>query len=221
MRQVEESGRTVDEAVARALAALGVSKDDVQVEVLEAGARGMLGLGARDARVLVTLKAGPADLTRGLAEQLFRAMGYAPTVVAEAREDGIYLDVRGRDLGALIGRHGATLDAIDLLLGLMARRTGGKVRVVVDVEGYRTRRQRALEDLARSVAQQVHREQRTVTLDPMGPRERRVIHTTLSENPDVLTYSQGDGSQRRVVVALRGHGVPPAPPRTDDDLSDE
>ncbi len=221
MMQVEESGRTVEEAIARALQALGVSQDDVQVEVLVAGARGMLGLGARDARVRVTLKEGTATLARVLAERLLRTMGYAPTVVVEERAEAIHLDVRGDHLGALIGRHGATLDALETLLELMtAKRAGDKVKVSVDVEGYRARRRRVLEDLARQTAQRAQRERREVLLDPMGPRERRVIHTTLAGDPHVTTYSQGEGELRRVIIAPKEQVVPPTQDVSDDELGD-
>jgi spoIIIJ-associated protein len=210
--EIEESGRTVDEAVGRALEALGVSRDEVQIEVLAPGTRGMLGLGAREARVRVTIKDGVATVARSLADRLFRAMGYTPVVVAEAREDGIYVDAHGAALGALIGRHGATLDAIDFLLEAMtAKRTGKKVKVVLDVEGYRARRRKTLESLARRVAQRAQREGRAVALEPMGARERRLIHTALAEDPAVMTYSEGEEPLRRVVVAPKEREINRAP----------
>ncbi len=212
MMSVEESGRTVEEAVARALAALDVSQEDVHVEVLTAATRGMLGLGARLARVRVTVKEGTASVARVLAQRLFRIMGYAPTLAVEERMEGVYLEARGDRLGALIGRHGATLDALEFLLQLMtAKRVGDQVKVYVDVEGYRARRHRALEDLARRMAQRVQREGREVPLDPMSPRERRVVHTTLAEDPHVVTFSQGEEPLRRVVIAPKSQQVSVSP----------
>ncbi len=212
MISVEESGRTVEEAVARALAALDVSAEDVHVEVLTAATRGMLGLGARVARVRVTVKEATVTVARVLAQRLFRIMGYAPTLAVEERVEGIYLDARGDRLGALIGRHGATLDALEFLLQLMtAKRVGDQVKVFVDVEGYRARRHRALEDLAQRTAQHVQREGRQMLLDPMTPRERRVIHTTLAEDAHVVTFSQGEEPLRRVVIAPKSQPSSIAP----------
>jgi len=205
MISVEESGRTVEEAIARALAALDVSQEDVHVEVLAAASRGVLGLGARGARVRVTVKEGTATVARILAQRLLRIMGYAPTVAVEERARGIHVEVRGESLGALIGRRGATLDAVEFLLQLMtAKRIGDTVKVSMDVGGYRARRQRVLEDIARRMARRAQLEQREVPLEPMGPRERRIIHTALAEDPHVSTFSQGEEPLRRVVIAPKG-----------------
>lgn len=212
MMHVEESGRTVEEAVARALEALGVTHDAVDIEVLVAGTRGMLGLGARDARVRVTIKQGAAGVARALAQQLLASMGYRSTVAVESRDDGIYVDARGPVLGALIGRHGVTLDALDLLLEAMTvKRAGEKVKVVLDIEGYRSRRQRTLEALARRIAQRAQLEGRAVALEPMGARERRLIHTTFADDPEVMTYSEGEEPLRRVVIAPRAGRIPELP----------
>ncbi len=205
MTQVEQTGRTVEDAIERALVTLGVSREAVHVEILEAGTRGMLGFGARVARVRVTLKEERATIAQALARKLLEAMGYTPTLLAQEREGAVFLDIRGEHLGGLIGRHGGTLDAIEMLLSLMvAKRSGEKMKLLVDVEGYRERRRRSLEDLARRVADRVHREGREFALEPMDARERRIIHTALAEHPSVLTHSQGEGSMRRVIVAPKG-----------------
>ncbi len=202
MTLVEESGRTVEEAVERALAALGASRDEVEVEILDAGSRGVLGLGARAARVRVTVKEAQGAVAHALTERLLRAMGFAATVSTREREGAIFVDVTGQNLGALIGKHGGTLDAIDLVLGLMvAKRVGEKVRVSVDVEGYRAHRRQSLEELARRMALRAQRERSEVPLAPMESRDRRIVHTTLADHPHVFTYSQGEGALRRVIIA--------------------
>ena len=207
MKQVEASGRSVEEAIGRARASLGVTHADVDVEVLDPGSRGMFGLGAREARVRLTLKAGPAAVAQQLTERLLQAMGFAGTVQVHERNDAVSVEIRGQNLGALIGRRGATLEAIELLLGLMvARQVETRTRILLDVEGYRERRQRVLEDLARRIASQVQREGREVALEPMEGKERRVIHTTLADHLHVYTFSRGEGPMRRVVIAPR-HGV--------------
>ncbi len=211
MKQAEGTGRTVEEATERALMQLGASHEDVTVEVLDQGARGMLGLGAREARVRVTLREGAAAAAHRLADRLLQHMGFAVTVRAREAGDTVTVEVRGQDLGALIGRRGGTLESVELLLGAMvARETGLRSRIILDVEGYWERRQAYLEKLARQTADLVIREGRQIILPQMPSRERRVIHSLLAGHPGVTTFSQGDGVERRVVVAPRGDDGEPA-----------
>lgn len=210
MRLAEGAGRTVDEATERALMQLGASHEDVDIEVLDPGARGMLGLGARDARVRVTLREGAAAAAHRLADRLLQVMGFATTVRAREVGDTVTVEVHGQDLGALIGRRGGTLEAVELLLGAMvAKETGLRSRIILDVEGYWERRSAYLEKLARQTAERVQREGRQILLAPMPARERRVIHTLLAEHPAVTTFSQGEGPERRVIVAPRAADTPP------------
>jgi spoIIIJ-associated protein len=211
MRQVEGAGRTVEEATERALMQLGASHEDVDVEVLDVGTRGMLGIGARDARVRVTLREGAAATAHRLTDRFLQGMGFVTTVRARESGDTVTVEVRGQDLGALIGRRGGTLESVELLLGAMvAKETGLRSRIILDVEGYWERRHAYLEKLARQTAERVGREGRQVVLEPMPSRERRVIHSLLAEHPAVTTFSQGEGTDRRVVVAPRTAGAAPA-----------
>lgn len=207
MRWVEASGRSVDEAVERALTGLGVVREDVEIEVVDAGARGMLGLGAREARVRVALKEGPAAAAHQLSVRLLRTMGFAAAVHVHERDGVIAIEIRGHDLGPLIGRRGSTLEEVEFLVGLMVtRQTRTRARIVVDVEGYRERRRLSLEELARRTAEHVRRAGREVMLEPMEAKERRVIHTALADHPHVRTYSRGEGVARRVVIAPKSAG---------------
>ena len=207
MRQVETSGRTVEEAVDRALTELGAAADDVGIEVLDAGTRGMLGLGARVARVRATLKEGAAAVAHHMAERLVRAMGFAATVRAREAADAVTVEIRGQDLGALIGRRGTTLESIELLLGLMvANASGLRSRVIVDVEGYWERRREWLEKMAQQTADRVQRDGRPIMMAPMPARERRVVHTVLADHPAVVTASSGEGPERRITVSPRTAG---------------
>lgn len=211
MNHAEAGGRTVDEAVDRALAELGASREDVDVEVLDPGARGMFGLGAREARVRLTLRESVGVVAQQFATRLLREMGYPGAVRVHEAGETVSVAVSGTNAGALIGRRGSTLAAIQLLLGLMVtRRSGTRIRVVVDVEGYRERREQALAELARRTADRAAREQQKIMLEPMDAADRRVVHTTLAADPRVYTQSCGDGAARRVVVAPRGEGEPPA-----------
>lgn len=202
MKRVETSGRTVEEAIDRALAELGADRDDVEIEVVEPGIRGVLGLGARDAVVRATLKDSPAAVAHTLMAKVLQLMGFAGTVRVHEQNEAIAVQVSGEHLGAAIGRRGATLDALQFLLGLMVtRQTHARVRVFVDVEGYRERRQLVLEDLARRAAARVLRDGHEVMLDPMDAAERRIVHTTLAGHAQVMTFSRGEEGSRRVVVA--------------------
>jgi spoIIIJ-associated protein len=183
---------------------LGASHEDVDVEVLDAGTRGMLGLGAREARVRVTLREGAAAAAHRLADRVLQLMGFATTVRAREAADTVTIEVHGQDLGALIGRRGGTLEAVELLLGAMvAKETGLRSRIILDVEGYWERRHTYLEKLARQTAERVQRDGRQIVLAPMPSRERRVIHSLLADHPSVVTFSQGEGMDRRVVIAPR------------------
>jgi spoIIIJ-associated protein len=221
MRQVEASGRSVEEAVDQALRQLGAAAEDVEVEVLDPGARGMLGLGTREAKVRVTLKEGQAAVAHQLAERLIRAMGYRATVRARETPEAVMLELRGQDLGALIGRRGSTLEAIEVLLGAMVGKASGqRRRVIVDVEGYWARRQGWLERMAQQAAERVRRSGRPVQLPPMSARERRVVHTALATHRDVVTASSGEGQDRRVTILPRAGADPSADPEIHDDESE-
>lgn len=214
MRQAEGIGRTVDEAVDRALDALGASREGVEIEILDPGARGMLGLGAREARVRVALKAGAGDVVRHVTSRVLRLMGFDGTVHVREQAGVLSVEIEGEHLGALIGRRGSTLDALELLVGLIVTKdTKARTKVVVDVAGYRERRTLALEDLARRMAERAAGEGREVLLDPMDAAERRIIHTTLADHARVYTYSRGEGAARRVVIAPKPAG--PRAPHTD------
>lgn len=314
MESIEASGRSIEDAILQALARLGRRRDEVDVVVLQEPARGVRGVGAREARVRVSLKpvrrGGGAVVTPEMADALlaedpgsdgaeYGADGEEPLAVDdyaedsadevdevdegdegeydeeyygdEADEDGyeeeadeagslvmappvgalsalfgpetsveqyaaealrailahmglgnILIEVReqepltlnvqsaeGDDLSVLIGRRGETLTALQLLVALIVSKQGGeRHRIVVDVEGYRERREENLRSLARRVAQQVRRSRNAVTLEAMPPNERRIIHMELSEDEDLSTDSVGEGEQRRIVIALRSPRAP-------------
>lgn len=218
-QSVEKTGKTVDEAVQEALEALGLTRDEVDVEVLEEPARGILGLvGQRPARVRVTAKADTtvvdvAEKAREFLEELLGHMGFSGVLVSAREVDGILrLEVQGKGLGGLIGRRGATLDAVQHLVNLVAgrwMRVAGRgagdqedrYRIIVDAEGYREKRTRSLERLALTVAERVRREGRKATLEPMNPMERRIVHLAVQGCEGVTSFSEGEEPYRRVVIA--------------------
>ncbi len=213
---VEKSGRTVEEAVEEALASLGLTRDRVEVDVLEEPTRGVLGLiGQRPARVRVTAKIDATEKARKFLEELVELMGYPHvTVKATVVEGALRLSIEGGNLGGLIGRRGSTLDAIQYLVNLVASRhargggdgeeAGERLRIVVDAEGYRGKREEALRRLARGVAERVHREGKRALLEPMNPMERRIIHLAVQECAGVVSHSEGEEPYRYVVISPEG-----------------
>ena len=203
---VEKKGRTVEEAVEEALRELGIPREAAEVEVLEEPARGLLGiLGPREARVRVARKAGKADCARSFLQQVARAMGVvAAQVETEEREGEVYASVTGKNPAVLIGRRGQTLDALQYLVNLaVGKALREPARVVVDVCGYRARREETLRRLARRLALRVKTTGRSVTLEPMSAHDRKVIHLALQGDPEVETYSEGKDPFRKVIIACR------------------
>ena len=204
-KSVEKKGRSVEEAVAAALQELGVRADQAEVEVLEEPSRGLFGLiGSRDAQVRVTVKETKEEVARRLLQDVAGAVGLDVTITTRREEDYLFFDVRGDELGILIGRRGQTLDALQYLTNLAAGRASSeRQRVVVDVEGYRRRREETLQRLAERLAEKVRRSGQSVELEPMSAHERRVIHLALQDSPYVTTYSEGEEPYRKVVIEVK------------------
>jgi spoIIIJ-associated protein len=280
-RAVEVSARTVDEAIVQALLRLGLSRDDVEVEVLSAGSPGrLLGFGAEPARVRVAPRAtagtrtaereseaepedeapdeddqarvlgaagretpaavaargdteaagapseaaaaeageeggeeeersaetleGEAEMARLILAELLRLMGIADASVEVVEIDPVTLNIRGPDVTDLIGRRGETLRAMQFVLGLMVnKQLRRRLRVHIDVDGYRARREELLRTMAQRFAYRVRSTREPMQLETMPPNERRIIHLALADDPDVFTESTGEGDSRRVVIKPR------------------
>ena len=218
MKNLEISAKTVEEAIQRALEQLGVSRKEVDVTVLKEGKPGILGLGAEEARIRVRplvptpkKESDVAEVAKGVLEALLSGMGVVASVVphtepsAEGEEGAIAplaLDVKGDDLGILIGRRGQTLACLQYIVRLIvAHQTKAWVPITIDVEGYKQRRYQSLRALAWRMAEQVKAKQVPFTLEPMPAYERRIIHLALADYPDVTTQSIGEGEARKVVIA--------------------
>ncbi len=212
-RSVEVTGKSLDEAIEKALEELGADRDEVEIAVLAEGSRGVLGLGGEEAKVRVTLseeESTPpsmdvAEIAPETLRNLLHYMGIqAEVVVLEPSGDEmspVMLDVKGDNLGILIGRQGETLRDLQYITRLIvSRKLQRWVNVVVDVAGYKRRRQRTLTELAERMARKVVAEGRPVILEPMPAHERRVVHMALRDHGSVATQSTGEGSRRKVVI---------------------
>lgn len=215
MEELEISAKTVEEAIQRALEQLGVDNDQVEVVVLKKGRSGVLGVGAEEAKVKVRLLAQRRQrvdiikVVTEVLETLLKFMGITAEVKAvEAAQSElpVTLDIEGNDLGILIGRRGQALASLQYIVKLIvAERLKTWVPITIDVAGYKKRRHEALQGLALRLAEQVKTSQRPLTLEPMPSGERRIIHLTLANHPDVTTQSVGEGEARKVVILLKKH----------------
>jgi len=214
MESIEVSAKTEEEAIATALSQLGLSRSEVEITIVKKGKTGIFGFGGEEVRVRVTPleKAAEEDvsgMSKSVLESLLSLVGVAASVEANRKlvgdTENMVLDIKGADLGILIGRRGETLSAFQYLVNLIvSRRLKSRVGVVVDVEGYRQRRYESLRMLARRLAEQVKSSGRSVTLEPMPASERRIIHLELKDNPDVTTQSMGQGDERKIAILSKG-----------------
>jgi spoIIIJ-associated protein len=206
MTSMEMTGKTIEEAVRLALHELQVGEDRIDYEVLEAPSKGLFGfIGCKPAKVRVTIKPiDPIKVALDFLETVFDLMKLEVHIEKVALEDSIGFNIRGNDLGILIGKHGQTLDALQYLTNLTANRDAdSKVRIVLDVEDYRQRRTDTLNRLATRLADTVKRRGEKVVLEPMSPNERKIIHMALQDDHRIITYSEGEEPYRKIVIALK------------------
>ncbi|CDG36890.1 MAG TPA: RNA-binding cell elongation regulator Jag/EloR [Acetivibrio thermocellus] len=204
-RFVEKSAKTVREAIDLALLELNTTEDKVEVEVLEEGSKGIFGLiGSKQAKVRVTLKETSGDRAKKFLLDVLSKMKVNADILVEESEDTISLKIEGDDIGIIIGRRGETLDALQYLTSLVVNRSKeGYKRIVIDVENYRKKREEILIRLANRLADRVIKYKKNITLEPMNPYERRVIHSCLQNHKYVETYSVGEEPNRKVIIALK------------------
>jgi spoIIIJ-associated protein len=216
MEEIEIVAATVEQAIEQAEAQLGLSRDQFEVEVVREGTSGILGVGSKEALIRVTPAARPKracpelaekDVAQVVAEVLDTLLGLldiAGKVEVLSDEIPLALDVKGDDLGILIGRRGQTLASLEYITKLIvARRLNAWLPLRLDVAGYKKRRCDSLQRLALYLAEQVKSRRNAITMEPMPADERRIVHLTLADNPDVTTQSIGEGESRKVVVLLR------------------
>lgn len=231
MEYSEFSGKTVDDAITEACQSLMVTSDKLDYEVIEKGSSGFLGIGTKLATIKARIKddseveevsvAGeakeevknitdnttesikPANDPKEFLDKVFKAMNMEVNVKVEQIGNDVNVELSGEEMGVLIGKRGQTLDSLQYLTSLVVNKGNNDyIRVKVDTENYRKRRKDTLENLAKNLAYKVKRTKRPVTLEPMNPYERRVIHSVLQNDKYVSTHSEGDEPFRRVVITL-------------------
>jgi len=206
MKVAEKFAKTVEEAIQDCLSELGVTRDQVTIEVLEKPEKkGIFGLfGNKLARVKVIYQDNPGSIACEFLKNLTSSMSVEADFEVSDQEGNILINITGKDLGILIGRRGDTLEAIQFLTNLaVAKKLAEKVRIFIDVEGYRKRREETLINLAKRLADRVKKSGNRIVLEPMSPQERRIIHTALQDEWKISTYSEGVEPHRRVVISLK------------------
>ena len=203
---VKYSAKTVNDAITQAALALGVSSEQLEIEVIDEGSNGFLGIGSRLAVIQAKKKFSLEGTAVDFLKDVFRTMNMEVEidVVYDADEKTMDIDLKGDDMGILIGKRGQTLDSLQYLTSLVVNKyTEDYIRVKLDIEHYRERRKETLETLARNIAYKVKRTRRPVSLEPMNPYERRIIHSALQNDRYVVTRSEGEEPFRHVVVSLK------------------
>ena len=206
MEFLEFEGKTTEEAIENAAAHFQVPPEELEIEIVSVGSPGIFGLGGRKARIRAARRAEPEDdllpLAREILEQVLAKMQEPATVTATQEEDRINLLIATADAGLLIGKQGQTLDALQYLVTkMLAKQTRRKVRIAIDVEAYRARHNEALALLAQKYGEKVKRSGRPITLNPMNPYDRRIVHMALQGDKDLKTISRGEGLYKKVVIS--------------------
>ena len=202
----EFSAKTVDDCITEACQSLSVTSDKLEYEVIEEGSTGFLGLKSKPAVIKARVKNSVEDKVKAFLNDVLAAMNIEAVVNInyDKVENNMDIELSGDDMGLLIGKRGATLDSLQYLASLVANKESESyIRVKIDTENYRERRKQTLENLAKNMAFKVKRTKRSVSLEPMNPYERRVIHSALQNDKFVTTHSEGEEPYRHVVVTMK------------------
>ncbi len=206
---VEVSAKTVGEAITEACRKFGVTSDKLDYQIVEEGSSGFLGIGSKPAVIKAAVKVEKLsvdEIAKGFLRDVFGAMNMEVAVDVQYEEESgtMNIDLAGEEMGILIGKRGQTLDSLQYLVSLVVNKESDEyIRVKVDTEDYRARRKETLENLAKNIAYKVKKTRRAVSLEPMNPYERRIIHSALQNDKYIATHSEGDEPFRRVVVTYK------------------
>mgnify|MGYP004558927037 CR=1 FL=1 len=206
MKSIDMTGKNVDEALKKALAQLNLTKDEVEVDIIEEGSKGFLNfIGSKPAKIKVTIKRNYIKEAKEFLAKVLDKMKIEADILVKEEENNLYIELVGTKMGAIIGYRGETLDALQYLVSLIINRTHDieYKRVILDTENYRSKREATLKKVAQKTANKVIKSKKPFKLEPMNPYERRIIHSALQESESVITYSEGNEPYRRVVVDVK------------------
>ena len=204
LKKTEATGKNINEAKAKAAELLGVDEEQIKFEVLENATSGFLGMGAKPCKIAAWVSNDAGAKAEEFLNRIIPLIGANATVTATETDDALNVTMEGEKMGLLIGRRGETLDALQYLTSIVVNKGRDEyMRVTLDTENYREKRKEVLEKLANKIADKVVRNRRNMTLEPMNPFERRIIHAALQNHEYVTTSSIGEEPERRVVVSLK------------------
>ena len=206
MEFLEFTGKTVDDALTEAAIRLETTSDKIEYEILEHGSNGLLGIGRKPAKIKARKKGGVVEAAREFLEKVYDAMKLDVKIEINYMENErtVEINLAGDEMGLLIGKRGQTIDSLQYLVSLVVNKESKEyLRVKVDTEDYRRRRKVTLEELAKNIAYKVKRTKRPVSLEPMNPYERRIIHSALQDDKYVTTKSEGEEPYRHIIVLLK------------------
>jgi len=206
MREIIKTGKTVEEAINAGLIELGISRDMVDIEIIDEGSKGFLGLLGKQAIVKIIVKDVVKENIRKFLDGIIKLIGIDVRYDIDEKDNNILVNLKGNGVGLLIGYRGETLDSLQYLTSLVANKKnieGIHKRILLDAENYRAKREKILINLANKIAKKVKQENRSITLEPMNANERRIIHLALQDDPDIETFSEGEEPNRRVTISLK------------------
>ncbi len=207
MKRTKTKGKTVDEAIESGLSVLGIKREEADIKVLNEGKGGVLGVfGGEDAEVEIIKKEGLEGEAKTILQELLDKMGFMTIVSSKGEKEGlICLEIKGEDIGRIIGKEGGTLEALQALLGaMMSKSAKRRVRILLDAAGYRERRARKIEKIAREAIDKVEKTGKETVLPPMSAADRRIVHLFVKEREGVESFSKGERDGRRVVIVPKG-----------------
>ncbi|GAA0178225.1 protein jag [Clostridium sediminicola] len=210
MKIIEMTGKTVDEAIEKALKELNTTKDKVEIEILEEETKGFFKIfKSKEAKVKVILKKNYADEAKNLLRKILNSMDVLAEIRIKEEKNTLKINLIGPNMGVVIGHRGETLDSIQYLVNLAVNKgiEGNHIRVILDTENYRAKREETLKRLANRLARKVKKTRKSIKLEPMNPYERRIIHFSLQSDRGIVTYSEGDEPYRRVVIDLKKKAI--------------
>ena len=197
MEYIQFTGKTRLDAISKAMEKFSVSEDRLDIQVLDEGSKGFLGIGAKDYVIQARKLVVKEDIIIDYIKKIYACMDIDVEVEVTGREDTLLVDIKGEEASVLIGRHAESLDALQTIVNIvLTKETGEHTRVILDIE-------KSLISYAKKMAQKVINRRRSIKLDPMNPYERRIIHSALQENDKITTFSEGEDPNRRIVLALK------------------
>lgn len=205
IRYTEATGKTKEEAIEKAAAELKVNPSELEIELIEEGSKGFFGFGAKDFKIKASVIDNYEKRINDFLNDIFRVLDIDAEILIKKSGDTAKVKIVGDSAGQLIGRRGESLDALQLLLGLAVNKAHTEyVKVLLDIEDYREKREQSLIRYANKMARTAAKQRKNIKLEPMNPYERRIVHSALQNDTYVTTYSEGEDPYRKVVISVKG-----------------